>query len=122
MRICYLADAGSIHTKRWCDYFGSLGHEIHLVSFREGNVSGVKFHLLDGGKINVSGGNWSVLLQFRKLKKNTQGNKTRYSSRTLCNKLRYCRSNEWISSLHYYYSRDGCADQSEAIICVQDDS
>lgn len=69
MRICYLADAGSIHTKRWCDYFGSLGHEIHLVSFREGNVSGVKFHLLDGGKINVSGGNWSVLLQFRKLKK-----------------------------------------------------
>ncbi|CAN5412049.1 glycosyltransferase [soil metagenome] len=69
MRICYLADAGSIHTRRWCDHFRMLGHEIHLVSFREGNIPGVTFHLLNSGEIKTSGGNWKVLLKAGNLKK-----------------------------------------------------
>ena len=34
MKICYLADAGSIHTQRWVEYFANNGHEVHLISHR----------------------------------------------------------------------------------------
>ncbi|MFC2017366.1 glycosyltransferase [Chloroflexota bacterium] len=34
MRICYLANAASIHTQRWVNYFVRKGHEVHLISFR----------------------------------------------------------------------------------------
>src|ERR1041385_3957155 len=69
MRICYFADAISIHTKRWCSHFASLGHEVHLVSFRKADIPNVTFHLLDAGNIDVRGGNWKVLLQYKKLRK-----------------------------------------------------
>ena len=49
MRICYLADAGSIHTQRWVKYFADKGHEVHLISFRpfrDGKTESVKLHLL----------------------------------------------------------------------------
>ena len=49
MRICYIADAGSVHTQKWVNYFAQRGYEIHLISFR-GNSSefepGVGLHLL----------------------------------------------------------------------------
>ena len=32
MRICYLADAGSVHTRKWIGYFANSGHEVHLIS------------------------------------------------------------------------------------------
>ncbi|MGC9469402.1 MAG: glycosyltransferase family 4 protein [Anaerolineae bacterium] len=34
MRLCYIADANSIHTKRWIEPFTRGGHEIRLVSYR----------------------------------------------------------------------------------------
>ena len=34
MRICFIADGISIHTKRWVNYFAQKGHEVHLISFR----------------------------------------------------------------------------------------
>ena len=37
LKLCYLADADSIHTRKWVDYFAKLGHEIHLISMRETN-------------------------------------------------------------------------------------
>lgn len=48
MRICYISDAGSIHTQRWISYFAERGHEIHLISPRmgEGYAKGVRLHLL----------------------------------------------------------------------------
>ena len=49
MKICYLADAGSIHTQRWIKYFADNGHEVHLISFRslgDCNIKDVKLHLL----------------------------------------------------------------------------
>ena len=49
MRICYIADAGSIHTQKWVNYFAQRGYEVHLISSR-GNSSefepGVGLHLL----------------------------------------------------------------------------
>lgn len=34
MRICYLADAESIHTQRWVKYFVEKGYEVYLFSYR----------------------------------------------------------------------------------------
>lgn len=47
MKICYLADAGSVHTQRWVKYFADKGHEVHLISFisfGECNIKNVKLH------------------------------------------------------------------------------
>lgn len=33
MKILFLADAASIHTVRWTDYFASKGHEVHVLSY-----------------------------------------------------------------------------------------
>jgi len=44
MKICYLADGESIHTKRWLEYFIKVGHEVHLISFNNPSINGIKFH------------------------------------------------------------------------------
>ena len=46
MRICYLADAGSIHIQRWIGYFAKKNYEIHLISFRQGKIEGTNFHYI----------------------------------------------------------------------------
>lgn len=46
MRILFLSDGQSIHTQRFAKHFCEAGHEVHLASFRNYNISGVKFHLL----------------------------------------------------------------------------
>lgn len=48
MRICYLAPARSIHTRRWTNYFAGKGHEVHIISHfpGEGYAGGVQLHLL----------------------------------------------------------------------------
>ena len=48
MKICYLADARSIHTKRWVSYFAERGHEVHLISKTIDYClpNNVKLHLL----------------------------------------------------------------------------
>lgn len=33
MKVCYLADAQSIHTQRWVKYFANKGHEVHIITF-----------------------------------------------------------------------------------------
>ena len=44
MRICYLADALSIHTQKWAHFFAERGHEIHIISFRPASISGIQIH------------------------------------------------------------------------------
>jgi len=50
MRICYIANGGSIHTQRWVNYFAKRGHEVHLISTMptsgRGYAKGVQLHLL----------------------------------------------------------------------------
>ncbi len=36
-KICFLADADSIHTRKWVNYFASFNNEIYLISMRETN-------------------------------------------------------------------------------------
>ena len=68
MKICLFADAQSIHTVRWCNYFVDLGHDVHLISFKYSEIESITNHLIDVGDISVRGGNWKVLLHFRKVK------------------------------------------------------
>jgi glycosyltransferase involved in cell wall biosynthesis len=49
MKICYLADAGSIHTQRWVKHFADKGHHVDLISYRpfgDNNISGVNLRLI----------------------------------------------------------------------------
>ncbi|HEU5299395.1 MAG TPA: glycosyltransferase [bacterium] len=46
LRLCYLANAASIHTRRWATHFASLGHEVHVISFQQAALPGVEVHWL----------------------------------------------------------------------------
>jgi len=46
MKLCYLADAQSIHTQRWCRSIALLGHEVVLLSFKPAEINGVKVRTL----------------------------------------------------------------------------
>jgi len=41
MKICYLANAASIHTKRWAEHFASIGNQVFVVSFDPGQIPNV---------------------------------------------------------------------------------
>lgn len=46
MRICYLSDASSVHTKKWCKFFSSRGYDIHVISLNDGVIEGATVHSL----------------------------------------------------------------------------
>lgn len=69
MRICFFADSESIHTVRWCNHFMKAGHEVHLISFKSSSVAGISNYFVETNNISVKGGNWKVLLKYRKVKK-----------------------------------------------------
>jgi len=46
MKVLYISDAKSIHTRRWAEHFRDLGYEIHVASFRSAVIPGVIVHLL----------------------------------------------------------------------------
>lgn len=46
MRICYLANASSVHTRRWVKYFVEKGHEVHIISFENAQIEGTAVHVL----------------------------------------------------------------------------
>jgi len=54
MKICYLSHATNYHTIKWCNYFVNLGYEVHLISFEEGNIYGVKVHVIKTGTNRTS--------------------------------------------------------------------
>ncbi len=49
MKICFLSSANSAHTKKWCKWFAGRGHEVHVVSFIDGEVPGAAVHTVDTG-------------------------------------------------------------------------
>ena len=49
MKICFLAGADSIHSKRWIEYFVKEGSEVHWISLTPssfGEIKDIKFYLL----------------------------------------------------------------------------
>lgn len=47
MKILYVSDAQSIHTRRWAEYFRDQGDEVHVASLRPGKIEGVQVHVLN---------------------------------------------------------------------------
>src|SRR5207245_10060874 len=46
MRILFVAEAPSIHTRRWAEYFRDKGVDVHIASFRPYEIRGVTVHIL----------------------------------------------------------------------------
>ena len=46
MRILYVSDAQSVHTRRWAECFRDEGADVHVASFRAAQIAGVNVHLL----------------------------------------------------------------------------
>ncbi len=49
MRICYLAEAPSVHVQRWAAWFARRGHQVHLVSLTYREVPGVQVYRFPPG-------------------------------------------------------------------------
>lgn len=67
-KICFLADAHSIHTRKWVQYFARLGSEIHIISMRETDYvyeNNVNLHVLR----SVSTNKLSYFLLIKAIKK-----------------------------------------------------
>ena len=57
MKICYLANGNSVHTKKWLKYFVEKKHEVHLITFSSSaEIEGVKVHVLGKGYVNYMPG------------------------------------------------------------------
>ena len=55
MKICFLADACSIHVQKWARYFSDEGNEVHIISFRDTRIAGVQVHYINSrGTISIS--------------------------------------------------------------------
>lgn len=47
MRLCFLAPANSIHTRRWVEYMANRGHRVDIITFHRGDkIPKVKVHYL----------------------------------------------------------------------------
>ncbi len=51
MKVCILADVQSAHTKKWARSIAASGHEVIIISFRSGHVSGLTCHTLKTPKL-----------------------------------------------------------------------
>ena len=41
MKICYLSDANSVHTKKWYIFFLNKGYKVVVISLGRGDIEGV---------------------------------------------------------------------------------
>ncbi len=49
MKIVFLSSADNYHTKKWCEYFVSRNHEVHVISFMNDKIDNVVVHYIDSG-------------------------------------------------------------------------
>ena len=47
MKICYLANASSVHTQKWVKHFVDIGYEVHVISHVNSNIEGAYVHYID---------------------------------------------------------------------------
>jgi glycosyltransferase involved in cell wall biosynthesis len=55
MRILYVSDAQSTHTRQWAETFRDEGDEVHVASFRPANIAGVTVHVLPTAGLGRAG-------------------------------------------------------------------
>lgn len=71
MKILFVADAASIHTRRWLEYFSKKGLDVHVASFRNFVIPGVTVHLLPQfglGKIGYFSALWILPRIYSKIR------------------------------------------------------
>lgn len=69
-KILFLANANSIHTVKWIDYFVDRNYDVHLATFSKNNRTKCKnIYFLGKKSANVTGGNYHYLLSISKLSK-----------------------------------------------------
>jgi glycosyltransferase involved in cell wall biosynthesis len=67
-KILFVADAKSVHTAKWVDYFVNKGYEVHLATFSAYNQTQcTNVYYLSNASLNVKGGNYHYLLHIVKL-------------------------------------------------------
>ena len=70
MRICIVAPADNYHTIKWCKWFSAHNHDVHVISFSNGDIPNVNVHFINAG-VDVEGNDWQklkYLLQAKKIK------------------------------------------------------
>lgn len=68
--IVFFANASSIHTKKWVDYFVNAGYTVALVSFSKTNITNAaKVYSLGGRSMKIAGVNVFYLFSIFKLSK-----------------------------------------------------
>ncbi len=71
MKICFIGPANSAHIVKWCNWFGGKGHDVHVISFTQGIITGTTVHLIDL-RVDTGGsdlGKLKYLTTGRKIKK-----------------------------------------------------
>lgn len=70
MKICFLAAASSIHTKRWAEYFIKRGDDVHILTFHPADIPFGKIYNLRSYfiKPRLMGRNWQYLLSLREIR------------------------------------------------------
>jgi len=69
MRICYIGDADNIHMRKWVIWFAKKGHDVHLITDRPAEITGVKIYAIGNKKRNSFFNFIKKILQTRKLVK-----------------------------------------------------
>lgn len=64
MKLCYLADAGSIHTRKLCEYFVKKGYDLTVISLNDGCIENVKVYSMN----MITGGTDGSLSKLKYLK------------------------------------------------------
>ena len=68
MKICYLADANNIHTKKMCEYFANKGYDVSVISLNDGEIPNVKVYSMKVETL-YSGSAFSKIHYLGKLKR-----------------------------------------------------
>lgn len=66
MKICYLSDASSIHTKKICEFFKNKGYEVHVISLNYGKIDGATVHSLNVSKTTMNSNKITQKLKYLK--------------------------------------------------------
>lgn len=49
MRICFVGPVNSTHIVKWCTWFTNHGHEVHVISFSQGDIPNTTVHVINAG-------------------------------------------------------------------------
>lgn len=60
MRICFVGPANSSHIVKWCNWFVSHGHDVHVISFTPGDINKATVHLIKLS-VNTKGSDFGKL-------------------------------------------------------------